>query len=72
MPRIACCVPFCRRTYRNDERFIEWICQQHWKTTSLSWRRRHTRFMRAGRRDLANTMWLRLKAQAIERAAGIG
>jgi hypothetical protein len=29
--RIPCCVPFCRRTRRNDGRFSEWICGAHWR-----------------------------------------
>lgn len=28
--RIQCCVPFCKRTHRNDEGYVEWICQRHW------------------------------------------
>jgi len=29
--RIPCCVPFCRRTTRNDGSFTEWICAKHWR-----------------------------------------
>lgn len=30
--RISCCVPYCRRTCRNDgdKRNTEWICAVHW------------------------------------------
>lgn len=37
--RITCCVPFCRRTYRNDEGFVEWICAPHWRAVPLRYRR---------------------------------
>lgn len=37
--RISCCVPFCRRTYRNDEGFAEWICAPHWRGVPLRYRR---------------------------------
>ena len=69
--RLVCCVPFCRRTYRNDRGFDEWICGPHWHQTSRTWRRRFFLFRRRGREDLANRMWASLKTQAIERAAGI-
>lgn len=32
--RISCCVPFCRRTTRNDGTFSEWICGKHWRLVS--------------------------------------
>lgn len=39
MVRLTCCVPFCRRTYRNDEGFAEWICAPHWRAVPLRYRR---------------------------------
>ncbi|GAA3849434.1 hypothetical protein AFIC_001017 [[Pseudomonas] carboxydohydrogena] len=38
--RIACCVPFCRRTCRNDGGFAEWICGKHWAAVSKTTKRR--------------------------------
>lgn len=29
--RIACCVPFCRRTRKNDGDGGDWICSIHWR-----------------------------------------
>jgi len=69
--RIACLVPFCRRTHRNYEGFRAWICGKHWAMTSRTWRRRLSLFRRRGRKDLADRMFSRLARQAIERAAGI-
>jgi hypothetical protein len=69
--RIACCVPFCRRTYANEEGFSEWVCAKHWTMTSKAWRRRRSLFKRRRRSDLADKMFARLKRQAIERAVGL-
>lgn len=43
--RIACCVPFCRRTTEAGA-FREWICGKHWRLVSSRtkrWRRRADR-----------------------------
>lgn len=32
--RIICCVPFCRRTCRNEKGYREWICAEHWRLVS--------------------------------------
>lgn len=77
--RIACCVPFCRRTLRNDEGFQEWICSRHWQATDKKLRRFRSMLIRRGKRrgwtririELEAEYWAKLKAQAIERAAGI-
>lgn len=37
--RLTCCVPFCRRTYRNDRGYAEWICGPHWRGVPLRYRR---------------------------------
>lgn len=34
--RLSCCVPFCRRTSRNDEGHREWVCSKHWPLVSRS------------------------------------
>lgn len=74
--RLLCIVPFCPHT-RGDRKGdpvregMEWICGSCWRRTSLTWRRRYALFKRRDRPELAVSMWARLKAQAIERAAGI-
>lgn len=74
--RLKCLVPFCRCS-RGDRKndpvanVTEWICEKHWKGTTRSWRQRRGLFKRRRRFDLEARMWERLKAQAIERAAGI-
>ncbi|BEV44742.1 hypothetical protein [Afipia carboxidovorans] len=50
--RIACCVPFCRRTCRNDSGFAEWICGKHWALVSKTTKRRRRLADRA--RERAN------------------
>jgi hypothetical protein len=67
--RTRCCVPFCTHTTAHE--FGEWICGEHWRLTSRTWRRRLFKARRKRWHDLADRMWLRLKRQAIERAAGI-
>lgn len=81
--KVACIVPFCSRTRwrrRGESSASEWICRDHWKLTSASARRRMRVLRKKARAfgadplwaQLANDMWARLKAQAIERTAGIG
>ncbi len=41
--RISCCVPFCRRTCRNDKGYTDFLCQKHWPTVSRHLRRRHSK-----------------------------
>lgn len=67
--RLCCCVPHCGRTIAAPRG--QWICARHWRITDRVWRRRFYLFRRRGRPDLAHRMFERLKAQAIERAAGI-
>lgn len=47
--RIACCVPFCRRTTRAGG-FEEWICGNHWRSVPRTLRARKTRLIRRYRR----------------------
>lgn len=84
-PRIPCCVPFCRRT--TGQRYTEWCCGPHWRLGSGTLRRRKARvrrriaslYRRGGMHSaqwarlirLHNAIWERIKAQIIERAAGI-
>jgi hypothetical protein len=41
--RIACCVPFCRRTIGKAKlgRDDEWICSKHWPAVPRALKRRH-------------------------------
>lgn len=76
--RITCCVPYCRRTYRNDEGFAEWICGDHWRAVPKDQRRAWARLRRRRRRGMPMApergarLWARLKRAAIEAALGIG
>lgn len=82
--RIACCVPFCKRTAK-PERFPgadEWLCTVHWPLVSKTIKRRRARLRRmlsktmdsdrVGRLRYADAiLWRQAKKQAIERAMGI-
>ena len=81
--RLPCSVPFCRRTTAAG-RFAEWICAKHWPLvswTTKARKRMDARLLRKARlRGIEKPMiearaaqvWERYKAEAIERAAGIG
>lgn len=77
--RLRCCVPFCRKSRRNDVGFDEWICGDHWRMVDKSrrqvWGRINKRFRRFGPKKSTPAycrVWSALKRQAIERATGIG
>ena len=86
--RLACCVPFCRRTFKNDKAGTPWregsrvICGKHWRMGSATTRRRQRRLRRllkrgvVGKTDkiegMLNVLWERILKQATEAAAGIG
>lgn len=74
---VKCVVPFCKRTTSRTD-FEEWICGKHWPAIDRERRRVYGRYLRRWRRygdsaygPAAARIWRRLKAQAIERAAGI-
>lgn len=74
-PRLACLVPFCRRTRHNREGFSEWICGKHWPLVPKRWRRYLTAAKRAWRRSPSEAnaarcdrLWRRCRDEAI--AAG--
>lgn len=76
--RIGCCVPFCRRTRKNDQGWAEWICGDHWRAVPKAFRRVHGRYLRLLRRGIlpgatpaTSRVWRRVKRAAIERAAGL-
>lgn len=58
--RLACCVPFCRRTFRNDKQGTPWpedsrvICGKHWRLGSATVRRRYGRLKRLHSRGLVS------------------
>lgn len=86
--RIACQVPFCRRT-APDRGQTEVICGRHWRTADKALTRRYKALYRWIERNkdnqapealpilrrrwyAAERAWKRIKQQAIERAMGIG
>lgn len=79
--RVPCCVPFCRRTYRDDDgSCVEAICGKHFRLADKNLRIKLTkcrRQVRTGKRSLErgrkldDYLWGKIKKQAIERAAGI-
>lgn len=51
MTRVACCVPYCRRT-RKPSGFMEWICSKHWAGVSRRTKQRKKANSRFVRREL--------------------
>lgn len=91
--RVACCVPFCKRTGKDDGHVTEIICGPHWRPTDSRLRRSYKRLCKwlapkleldpsafseaeqrriIARHRVAEAMWEKLKAEAIEAAMGIG
>lgn len=75
--RLACCVPFCKRTTARAE-FLEWICGDHWRLVPLAERKVYGRHVKQWRRyhhaddgAAADRIWERLKRIATEAALGI-
>jgi hypothetical protein len=75
--RLACVVPFCRRTTARAD-FDEWICGDHWRLIDKVCRQVYGRHLRRWRRygaaaygPAATRIWRRMVAQAVERAMGI-
>lgn len=75
--RLACVVPFCRRTTAHAN-FHEWICGDHWRLIDKVRRQVYGHHLRRWRRygaaaygPAAARIWRGLVAQAVERAAGI-
>ena len=48
--RIHCCVPFCRRTTKDDGHVSEFLCSNHWPTISPHLRRRESKLRRLYKR----------------------
>lgn len=51
-PRLACCIPFCRRTFRQDKKGTPWaegmevVCGRHWRLVSRDRRRRYSKLLK--------------------------
>lgn len=83
--RIPCCIPFCKRTGSRAKfpNCSEFMCGKHYQLGSRTLRRRRAKLRRRMLRTRGDTrdaqrlsaldwrLWDRIKAQAIERAAGI-
>ena len=81
--RVRCVVPFCRRTYKpTDHDPEEVMCGKHYRLASPILRRRMSRVRRIARKTMDmsklrrlavidNSLWERVKKQAIEAAAGL-
>jgi len=56
--RIACCVPFCRRTFKEEPHVDEMICGKHYRLASKILRRRRTRLVTRYRKKFGdNAPW---------------
>ena len=81
--RQRCCVPFCERTRKDDGKFSEWLCAEHWRVVPADLKaakRRVERDIRSLRRrglwrvdafESNRDVWTRCKAAAIEAAGGL-
>jgi len=80
--RIACVVPFCRRTAARSEfgeGCTEIICGKHGRAASRVLRLRYRKLFRCWKRGnhdirlmkILDRLWERYKASAVEAAAGI-
>jgi hypothetical protein len=55
-PRLACCIPFCRRTFRNDKASTPWpkgsevMCGKHYRLAPLELRQRDRKLKRLVRK----------------------
>lgn len=82
--RLKCLVPFCghsrgdRRGQSPNRPGMEWICGDHWRLTDrrtrlllFRVRRKMKRFGPDHLLALHSRLWVKLRTQAIERAAGL-
>ena len=54
LARVSCCVPFCRRTFKNPDGHTETLCGKHWRMASPTKRARKSRLGRAYKRRFGN------------------
>lgn len=69
--RLACIVPFCRRTVAQAGRFAnatEWICGDHWRGVPRITKRLYTRARRRCRPEVAYRIWRRARREALDGA----
>lgn len=52
--RVHCCVPHCKRSYKNDDAHVETLCGKHWRLASPILRKRAARLFRAYRKRFGN------------------
>ncbi len=71
-PRIPCLVPFCGcgATCYAPADGQEIICPKHYRPVDRRLKRLKRIAVRKGKWTLASMLWARIRAQAIERAAG--
>ena len=70
--RIACCVPFCRRTTARFRPPTEWICGDHWRGVPKRLRGLYSLAKRRKKpASVLDYLWSKAKGAAIERAGGI-
>lgn len=77
--RVACVVPFCRRTAKRTHADQEVICGKHWRQVPEARRRAYSRLLRAYRRRFgSNAFWtyppgspLRLECLALARRCDV-
>lgn len=72
MGRLACAVPFCRRTVAVEPGWREWLCSRHWRLVDRRLRRMliaAQRLRRRGRPRASVELWLwrECKRQACDR-----
>lgn len=51
--RITCCIPYCKRTLRNDKGYKEWICGKHWPLVPRTSKSDYAREKRIARKIVA-------------------
>lgn len=75
MTRIACCVPFCRRTCKSDGETTEWICPAHWrlvpKATKAAYQTTRRRTEKILRRRPEYREWWKFPAGSPKRLAAV-
>lgn len=68
--RLACCVPFCRRT-RRKETYNEWICAKHWAAVPVTLRKRKALMYRRYRKQFGNTPYWKYPAGSPDRIEAV-
>jgi hypothetical protein len=69
--RVACLVPGCRHTRRNDAGWSEWVCADHWRLLTRDEKRVWRRVKRWGSRMVYARVWRAMRRRVIERAMGV-